>query len=119
MAGALAMVAANTTLADWYETLLATHFKVQFGEHALDKPLVVWVNDLLMAVFFRGLDGPELVAWTDAMLRSGDVFDFRHLPGGMGHVTVVSACIFAAISGSARIPRTIAIAFSTPAAGVS
>jgi Na+:H+ antiporter, NhaA family len=52
VAGALAMVAANTPLADWYEALLATHFKVQFGEFALDKPLVVWVNDLLMAIFF-------------------------------------------------------------------
>ena len=52
VAGALAMVAANTPLADRYEALLATHFMVQFGEHALDKPLVVWVNDLLMAIFF-------------------------------------------------------------------
>ena len=46
------MVAANTPLADWYEALLQTHFKIQLGEFALDKPLVVWVNDLLMAIFF-------------------------------------------------------------------
>jgi len=52
LAGALAMVAANSALAGIYEALLATPFKVQLGGFALDKPLVVWVNDLLMAIFF-------------------------------------------------------------------
>jgi NhaA family Na+:H+ antiporter len=52
VAGALAMVAANTPLADWYETLLQMPFSIQFGEFKLDKPFVVWVNDLLMAIFF-------------------------------------------------------------------
>jgi NhaA family Na+:H+ antiporter len=52
VAGALAMVAANTVLFDWYEALLATQFKIQLGEFKLDKPLVVWINDLLMAIFF-------------------------------------------------------------------
>ena len=36
---------------------------------------------LLMAVFFRGLTDAELVAWTQAMLHSGDVFDLSRLPG--------------------------------------
>jgi pyrimidine-nucleoside phosphorylase/thymidine phosphorylase len=35
---------------------------------------------LLMAVYFRGLDGSELAALTDAMLHSGDVLDFSELP---------------------------------------
>jgi len=52
VAGALAMVAANTMLAGWYESLLATPFKIQLGDLELDKPLVIWVNDLLMAIFF-------------------------------------------------------------------
>jgi NhaA family Na+:H+ antiporter len=52
VAGVLAMIAANSPLADGYEALLQTHFKVQLGEFALDKPLGVWVNDLLMAIFF-------------------------------------------------------------------
>ena len=52
LAGALAMVAANTMLFDWYEALLSTHFKIQLGEFKLDKPLVIWINDLLMAIFF-------------------------------------------------------------------
>src|SRR5262245_34252832 len=35
---------------------------------------------LLMAIYFRGLDGGELAALTEAMLRSGDVLDFGELP---------------------------------------
>ena len=34
-----------------------------------------------MAVFFRGMDDPETVALTQAMLRSGDVLDLAHIPG--------------------------------------
>ena len=47
----------------------------------------------LMAVFFRGLDERELAAWTDAMVRSGEVLDLgavratkvdKHSTGGVG-----------------------------------
>ncbi len=36
---------------------------------------------LLMAIFFQGLSEPELTAWCDAMLHSGDVLDLSDLPG--------------------------------------
>jgi pyrimidine-nucleoside phosphorylase len=35
---------------------------------------------LLMAVFKEGLSGDELVAWTEAMLHSGEVLDLSHIP---------------------------------------
>jgi pyrimidine-nucleoside phosphorylase len=36
---------------------------------------------MAMAIYFRGLDGAELNALTDAMLHSGDVVDLSSLPG--------------------------------------
>lgn len=39
------------------------------------------MSAFLMAVFFRGLADDELAAWTDAMLRSGEVVDLSDIPG--------------------------------------
>ncbi|MEE3700789.1 Na+/H+ antiporter NhaA [Mannheimia haemolytica] len=47
-----AIVCANTSLSDFYFEFLQTIVSVQFGEFALNKPLLLWVNDGLMAVFF-------------------------------------------------------------------
>lgn len=38
------------------------------------------MSALAMAIVWRGLDGDELAAWTKAMLESGDVLDFSHIP---------------------------------------
>jgi len=96
VAGALAMVAANTPLADWYEALLATHFKVQFGVHALDKPLVVWVNDLLMAIFFLlvGLEIKREVVMGELSDASRVALPAIAALGGM----IVPAGIYAAVN---------------------
>ncbi|MBP7661338.1 MAG: TRAP transporter large permease subunit, partial [Burkholderiaceae bacterium] len=61
----------------------------------------------LLAIPFFMLAGEIMSAGglSQRLIRVADVM-VRHLPGGMGHVTVVSACIFAAISGSA--PATTA-----------
>ncbi|MBL8386416.1 MAG: TRAP transporter large permease [Burkholderiales bacterium] len=61
----------------------------------------------LMAIPFFMLAGEIMTAGglSQKLIRVADVL-VRHLPGGMGHVTVMSACIFAAISGSA--PATTA-----------
>jgi pyrimidine-nucleoside phosphorylase len=39
------------------------------------------MSALCMAVFFRGLSAEELAAWTEAMLRSGEVLDLSDIPG--------------------------------------
>ncbi|HEX6573199.1 MAG TPA: Na+/H+ antiporter NhaA, partial [Steroidobacteraceae bacterium] len=52
LAGALAMIAANTPLATAYETMLQLPIRLQFGSVVFDKTLLIWINDLLMAVFF-------------------------------------------------------------------
>ncbi len=47
-----AMVVANSPLATLYAALLDTTVAVQVGALAINKPLVLWINDGLMAVFF-------------------------------------------------------------------
>ncbi len=51
-AAALALLAANSALAPLYEELLLTHASIAIGALAIDKPLLLWINDGLMAVFF-------------------------------------------------------------------
>ena len=51
-AAALAMVAANSPLADYYDLFIETPVEVRIGRLEIAKPLLLWVNDGLMAVFF-------------------------------------------------------------------
>ncbi len=52
IAAALAMVLANSPLSSYYSSLLELPVMIQFGDFAIDKPLVLWINDGLMALFF-------------------------------------------------------------------
>ncbi|MHA6289171.1 Na+/H+ antiporter NhaA [Maricaulis sp. CAU 1757] len=52
VAAALALIAANSPLAELRDGLLATPIAIEVGALAIDKPLTLWINDLLMAVFF-------------------------------------------------------------------
>ncbi|TNE56922.1 MAG: Na+/H+ antiporter NhaA [Alphaproteobacteria bacterium] len=51
-AAILAMGLANSPLSDFYDGIFATPVAVQVGSFAIDKPLLLWVNDGLMAIFF-------------------------------------------------------------------
>ena len=51
-AAILAMVVANSPLSGFYDQFLDTTIAVQIGALAINKPLLLWVNDGLMAVFF-------------------------------------------------------------------
>ncbi len=48
----LALIAKNTSLNPYYDMLLATPVELRIGSFYLAKPLLLWVNDALMAVFF-------------------------------------------------------------------
>lgn len=52
LAAILAMIAVNSPLQGWYELLLNTPVAVQIGGLKIAKPLLLWVNDGLMALFF-------------------------------------------------------------------
>ena len=51
-AAALAMLLANSPLEGVYTGFLDTPVEVRFGAFEIAKPLLLWVNDGLMAVFF-------------------------------------------------------------------
>ena len=52
MAAVLAIVIDNSSLAWIYDALLSTQASVQIGPLEIAKPLLLWINDGLMAIFF-------------------------------------------------------------------
>ncbi len=93
---ALALILDNSSLAWLYDRLLTTPVSVQVATFVIDKPLLLWINDGLMAIFFFliGLEiKREMVA---GHLSSADQIA---LPGfaAMGGV-IIPAMIYAAIN---------------------
>lgn len=52
LAAAMALVLANSGLSEAYHGVLNTKFTVALGDGGLSKPLILWINDGLMAIFF-------------------------------------------------------------------
>jgi NhaA family Na+:H+ antiporter len=48
----IALIWANSGFGESYEALWHTHFKLGVGDFLIDKPLHIWINDGLMALFF-------------------------------------------------------------------
>jgi len=51
-AAVLALVVANSPFSPWYQLLFDTPVQVRIGQLDVVKPLLLWVNDGLMAMFF-------------------------------------------------------------------
>ncbi len=116
-AAVLALVIANSPL-DWlYDRLLSARLALTIDGEGLDKPLLLWINDGLMAIFFllvgleikRELVDGELSSWDKAALPAiGAV-------GGMA----VPALVYLAVTwstpqwqGGWAIPAATDIAFA-------
>jgi NhaA family Na+:H+ antiporter len=48
----LALILQNSFLSTFYTSFLHTHVEIRFGDLQIAKPLLLWVNDGLMAIFF-------------------------------------------------------------------
>ncbi len=48
----IALILENSPLSGAYNSFLHTHVEIRFGELQIAKPLLLWVNDGLMAIFF-------------------------------------------------------------------
>jgi NhaA family Na+:H+ antiporter len=116
-AAALALGVANSPLFDLYRALLALPVGVHVGDFELDKPLLLWVNDALMAVFFLlvGLEiKREVLAGELASLRRAALPGIGAAGGVIGPALVYGALNWhdpVALHGWA-IPAATDIAFS-------
>ena len=52
LAAVLALFMENTSLTEIYSTIKYTPVSLVFGAFSIDKPLLLWINDGLMAIFF-------------------------------------------------------------------
>lgn len=114
VAALLALIISNSPWGGWYEQLLQVRGEIRVGGDwlVLSKPLLVWINDLWMAMFFflvgleikRELLEGELASVSQAMLPAGAAL------GGM----LVPALIYSAINwGDAVALRGWAIPAAT------
>src|SRR5260370_14587646 len=117
LASALALVLANSPMAGFYDLLLSLHGSVRIGSFSIEKPLLLWVNDGLMAIFFLlvGLEIKREVLAGQLSYRSRAILPAAAAIGGM----VVPALVYLAVTSNSpgaasgwAIPAATDIAFS-------
>lgn len=116
-AAALAMLVANTPLSQFYSLLIDIPVEVHIGTFSIAKPLLLWVNDGLMAIFFLVVGFELKREFLEGELSNKGAFILPGL-GALGGM-VIPALIYvavnynnpAAISGWA-IPAATDIAFA-------
>jgi NhaA family Na+:H+ antiporter len=95
-AALLALIVSNSPLASLYDALLSVPMEFRLGEFALAKPVLLWINDGLMAIFFL-LVGLEIKR---AMLQGA--------LSGKGQAVLPAI----AAAGGMAVPAAIYVAFN-------
>ncbi len=95
-AAALALTIENSPLAWLYDRILDLPMAVQVGALLINKPLLLWINDGLMAIFFLliGLEIKREVVQGELSSRSGAILPVLAAVGGM----LAPALVFVAIN---------------------
>lgn len=96
LATVLAMLLANSPLAYGYQKFLDIPVVVSIHEFAIAKPLLLWVNDGLMAIFFF-MVGMEIKR--------------EVLEGSLSHISKIVVPAFAALGGMV-VPALVYVAFN-------
>lgn len=117
LSAVLALIVSNSPLQELYRHLLDVPLSIALGELSINKPLLLWINDGLMAVFFL-LVGLEVKReFLEGELSSGDQVILPAVAGLGGFV--VPAAIYVAINWNSpetmegwAIPAATDIAFA-------
>ena len=103
IAAIVALIMANSPLQGIYQAFLDIPVTLRFSELLIDKPLLLWINDGLMAVFFLmiGLEVKREMCEGALANREQAMFPAIAALGGM----VVPALIYLLFNGSDEIAR--------------
>jgi NhaA family Na+:H+ antiporter len=117
VAAVAAFILSNSRLAWTYDALLHTPVSVRVGAFSIDKPLLLWINDGLMAVFFFliGLEVKREVLVGDLSTVRRAILPLIAAIGGMALPAAVYALINAGDEVGLRgwaIPAATDIAFA-------
>ncbi len=103
IAALIAFVISNSALSESYFDLKKIYFGIEFGDWSLKKPLFLWINDGLMAIFF---------------LMVGLEIKRELLVGELSKPRDAALSVFAAVGGMV-VPALIYTIFNFNTAGIS